>query len=197
MIEKRRVVTGQISLTLDGRVSGPEGPSDMAPIASHAVTDAAYQRGEHVLGSATTALMGRLNYEGFYGYWPAVAADEAADERDLAIARWLDEVEKVVFSTTMTDAPWVNSRIAEGGPVEEVQRLREQGSGDIVVVNSSSIIRQLLAAGELDRLFVDLVPEIAGDGARLFEDGLPSNSLTLAASIVADDGTLLLTYDVG
>ena len=190
-----RAVVAQISLSLDGRVSGPAGPSDMESIASHAGSDASHERSARVLANATTALMGRVNYEGFHGYWPPVADDETADERDRAIARWLDEVEKVVVSTTMADAPWANSRIAEDGPVEEVRRLRDTAGGDILVVNSSSIIRQLLAAGELDRLVIDLVPEIAGDGARLFDNGLPSSSWTLSESTVADDGAVLLTYN--
>src|SRR5262249_23632725 len=65
----RRVVA-QISMTLDGRVSGPGGAYDMELVAGHATTDAAHQRGADVLGAATTAFMGRGNYEGFYGYWP-------------------------------------------------------------------------------------------------------------------------------
>jgi hypothetical protein len=36
----RRVVA-QISMTLDGRVTGPEGPADMEVIARYAVSDAA------------------------------------------------------------------------------------------------------------------------------------------------------------
>jgi dihydrofolate reductase len=108
----------------------------------------------------------------------------------------LDEVEKVVFSTTMTDAPWANSRIADRSPAEEVKRLRDTEGGDIVVVNSgSSIMRQLMLANQLDRLVIDLVPEIAGDGARLFEDALPSSSWALSWSTVADDATVLLAYD--
>ncbi len=118
----RRVVA-QISMSLDGRVTGPDGPADMEIIAGYAGSDAAHARSAEALAAATTALLGRLNYEGFYGYWPPVAADEAADPRDRNIARWLDDVEKVVFSTTMTDAPWANSRIADRGPVEEVQQL--------------------------------------------------------------------------
>jgi dihydrofolate reductase len=192
--QSRRVVA-QISMTLDGRVSGPGGPGDMEVVAGHAGTAAAHDRAAEVWGAATTALMGRGSYDGFYGYWPPVAADENADPRDRAIGRWLDDVEKVVFSTTSTHAPWKNSRHAEGGPVEEAQRLRGTEGGDILVVNSSSLIRQLLAAGELDRLHIDLVPEVAGAGATLFEDGLPSTSWTLVKSVTADDGTVLLTYE--
>jgi dihydrofolate reductase len=190
-----RTVVAQISMTLDGRVSGPGGPGDMEIVAGHAGTDGAHDRAAEVLGAATTALMGRGNYEGFYGYWPPIATDESADPRDRALARWLDDVEKVVFSTTTTHAPWKNSRVAEGGPVEEVRRLRDTNGGDIVVVNSSSLIRQLIAAGELDRLHIDLVPEVAGAGATLFEDGLPSSSWSLVKSGTAEDGTILLTYE--
>jgi hypothetical protein len=41
---------------------------------------------------------GPENYEGFHGYWPPVAADPQASPRDRALASWLDDVEKVVFS---------------------------------------------------------------------------------------------------
>jgi dihydrofolate reductase len=190
----RRVVA-QISMSLDGRVTGPEGPSDMEIIAGYAGSDAAHARSAEALAAATTALLGRVNYEGFYGYWPPVAADETADPRDRNIARWLDDVEKVVFSTTMTDAAWANSRIADRGPVEEARQLRGTEGGDILVVNSVSIIRQLLAGEQLDRLLIDLVPEVAGGGATLFEDGLPRSSWSLTDAVTADDGALLLTYD--
>jgi len=190
----RRVVA-QISMTLDGRVSGPKGPSDMEIVARYAGSDAAHARSAEALAAATTALLGRVNYEGFYGYWPPVAVDETADPRDRNIARWLDHVEKVVFSTTMTDATWANSRIAKRGPVEEVRQLRGTDGGDILVVNSVSIIRQLLAGEQVDRLLIDLVPEVAGGGATLFEDGLPPSSWSLTDAVTAADGALLLTYD--
>ncbi len=53
---------------------------------------------EGVFRGASTALMGRTNYEGFYGYWPAVARDPESSPRGRDLAVWLDEVEKVVFS---------------------------------------------------------------------------------------------------
>ena len=95
----------------------------------------------------------------------------------------------------MTDPPWANSRIAEREPVEEVRQLRGTEGGDILVVNSVSIIRQLLAGEQLDRLLIDLVPEVAGGGATLFEDGSPPSWWSLTDAVAADDGALLLTYD--
>src|SRR5579875_2341005 len=105
MSEAGRKVIANITLSLDGRTSGPGGDYDMGWIAQHAVTAAARQ-GMVGLTAATTVMLGRKNYEGFFSYWPAVAQDPGSDSADRAFARWLDGVEKIVFSTTLTAATW-------------------------------------------------------------------------------------------
>ena len=45
-------------------------------------------------------MLGRKNYKGFAGYWPAVADDEDAHPADRAFSHWLNTVEKIVFSAT-------------------------------------------------------------------------------------------------
>ena len=189
-----RKVVGNISLSLDGRITGRGGEYDMSWIAPHAMTDNAREHMVEMIGTATTGLLGRKNYEGFGGYWPAVADAEEADPRDRAFAKWLNEVEKVVFSTTLQDAPWQNSRISRD-PVAEVETLREQDGGDIIVLSSSSIIRTLLGADQLDRLIIHLCPELVGGGARLFEDGLPQTSWRLTDQSTGESGATYLSYD--
>ncbi|MEU5869778.1 dihydrofolate reductase family protein [Nonomuraea sp. NPDC047529] len=193
-VQGRRVV-GNISLSLDGRVSGQGGEYDMSWIVPHAVSDGARDHMIRVTGAATTALLGRKNYEGFGSFWPAVAKDEDADPRDRAFAQWLDETEKIVFSSTLTDAPWQNSRLAEAGPAEVVERLRGQSGGDIIVLASGSVIKALLAADALDRLSITLCPEVAGGGARLLEDGLPASHWSLTDLSTTDSGAICLLYD--
>ncbi|MER6514940.1 dihydrofolate reductase family protein [Nonomuraea sp. NPDC001636] len=193
-IQGRRVV-GNISLSLDGRVSGPGGEYDMSWIVPHALSDGARDHMIRVTGAATTVLLGRRNYEGFGSFWPAVAKDEDADPRDRAFARWLDETEKIVFSSTLTDAPWQNSRLAGTGPAEEVERLRKQTGGDVIVLASGSVIKALLEADALDRLSITLCPEVAGGGARLFEDGLPATHWSLTDLTTTESGAICLLYD--
>jgi len=190
----RRVVAN-ISLSLDGRISGVGGDFDMSWIVPHAVTDAAREHMIRVTGPATTALLGRKNYQGFGGFWPGVAKDENADPRDRAFSEWLNGVEKVVFSTTLTDAPWENSRIADADPALVVRELREQPGGDIIVLASTSVIQALLAAGELDRLSITLCPEIVGGGRRLLDDGLPAASWSLTDLSTTESGAICLIYD--
>jgi dihydrofolate reductase len=192
--EGRRVV-GNISLSLDGRFNGPGGDDDMSWVVPHAVTDTSRDYAVRMTGSATTALLGRKNYEGFGGYWPVVAKDDHAEPRDRTLAQWLDSVEKIVFSKTLTDAPWANSRIAESDPATVVRRLRTQPGGDIIVLNSGSVINALLEAGELDRLVINLCPAVAGGGARFFADGLPASTWTLAEVSRSESGAIYLTYD--
>lgn len=190
----RRVVAN-ISLSLDGRVTGPGGEFDMGWVARHAVTDAARDLMVRQTNTGTTVLLGRKNYEGFGGYWPTVATDENADPRDRTLARWLDSVEKVVFSRTLESVDWANSRLADGEPADVVKQLRQQEGGDIIVQNSVSLIRQLLAADEVDRLTLVFCPEIIGGGTPLFEDGLPATSWSLTDLATADTGAMCLYYD--
>jgi dihydrofolate reductase len=190
-----RTVIGNITLSLDGRIHGPGGEYDMGWIVPHAVSDAARDHMVKVTSGATTALLGRKNYQGFGGFWPAVADDESADPRDRAFARWLNTVEKVVFSTTLAEAVWQNSRIAAAGPAEVVKELRQQDGGDIVVLASTSVIQALLRAGELDRLSITLAPELVGDGPRLFADGLPATGWRPVSVAQASSGALCLLYD--
>ncbi|WP_433197778.1 dihydrofolate reductase family protein [Nocardia sp. CA-107356] len=190
----RRVVAN-ISLSLDGRTNGSGGDYDMSWIVPHAVSDASRDQMVKLTSTATTALLGRKNYEGFGGYWPTVAADENAEPRDRAFATWLDAVDKIVFSHTLTEAPWPNSRIAEADPTATVKRLRAESGGDIVVLASGSVIKDLLVAGELDRLIITLCPELVGGGARLFEDGVPATSWSLTDLSTTDSGAVVLVYD--
>ncbi len=190
-----RTVVANISLSLDGRVNGLEGDYDMGWIVPHAITDASRQHMVRMTSTATTVLLGRKNYQGFGAYWPAVAMDENADPRDRTFAQWLDSVEKVVFSSTLTDAAWSNSRIVDRDPAAEVKQLRQQGEGNIIVLASVSVIRNLLHAGELDRLSITLCPELVGGGVRLFEDGLPASSWTLTDISRTESDALCLLYD--
>ena len=192
---KKRTVVGNLSLSLDGCVNGPGGDYDMGWIVPHAVTDGGRDHMISVTSPATTVLLGRKNFEGFGSYWPSVADNDSADPRDRAFSRWLNSVEKIVFSSTLKDAAWENSRIVDADPATVVQDLRQQSGGDIIVLASGSIIKRLLEADALDRLSITLCPEIAGGGARLFEVGLPPSSWTLRQNVTTESGALCLLYD--
>jgi dihydrofolate reductase len=81
-----------------------------------------------------------------------------------------------VFSSTLKDSAWENTHIVDTHPAMVIEDLRRQNGGDIIVLASNSIIKQLLEADVLDCLSITLCPEIAGGGERLFGNGLPRSS---------------------
>ena len=137
-----RTVIGHIPLSLDGRVSGPGGEHDMGWTVRHALTGEARAQLLKVTGPATTVLLDGRTYQGFGGFWPAVAGDEDADPRDRLFARWLNEAEKIVVSRTVTEPGWRNTRVTADDPAEIVRRLRKEEGGDIVVLASPGVIRR-------------------------------------------------------
>ncbi|WP_280384212.1 dihydrofolate reductase family protein [Nocardia wallacei] len=190
-----RMVTANIALTIDGRYNGPGGPADAQAIVRYATTDVARNHMNRIWQDATTAVLGRKNAEGFLGFWPTVAADDTADPRDRGYAKWLVDTEKVVFSTTLAEAPWGRARIVNAPAAEVITELRATGEGDILVNTSPTITRDLLAADLLDRLYLLITPEIAGDGERLFVEGLPGSAWTLTHQETGELGEIALVYD--
>jgi dihydrofolate reductase len=190
-----RLVRANLSLTLDGRYHGPGGPTDLSPIIPYAVTDVGRDHLARLHRGATTALLGRGSAQGFMSYWPPVAEDQSADQRDRGYAAWLRDTDKVVLSSTLTEAPWPRTRVVNAPPADVVSEIKSDGEGDILVNSSPSIIKALLGADLIDRLHLMINPEIAGAGERLFDDGLPATKWSLVRHDAGDLGELALIYD--
>jgi dihydrofolate reductase len=148
---------------------------------------------------ATTALLGRVNAEGFLGFWPTVIGAEGTDPRDEAFARWLVDTEKVVLSSTLDTVPdagpWQRTTVVDKPTAEVVTDLRAGDGGDIVVLSSVSVITALLEADEVDRLSLMIFPVVLGGGPRLFGDGLPAGKWALTSHTAGEHGELSLVYD--
>jgi dihydrofolate reductase len=187
-----RTVIASVTISLDGCSAGPD--DDMTGMTEHAGAPETMSWFTGVYRNVSTALMGRTNYEGFHGYWPPVARDPETSPRGRDLAIWLDEVEKVVFSRTLTEAEWSNARIAQREPAEEVAALKREAGRDIMVVNSASIIHALLQADLVDELRLMVVPLVWGGGLRIFPDGIPRTEWDLASSANLPGGTLGLQY---
>ncbi|WP_327699758.1 dihydrofolate reductase family protein [Streptomyces sp. NBC_00459] len=190
----RRVVTN-MALSLDGHYAAPDNPLDMRWVMPYAVTDVARDHLTSLWQSATTALLGRVNAEGFLGFWPTVIGMEGADPRDEAFAKWLVDTDKVVLSSTLDETPWERTTIVDKPTVEAVADLRATEGGDILVLSSASVIKALLAADKVDRLALTVFPVFLGGGPRLFDDGLPAGNWTLVSQTAGEHGTLALVYD--
>ena len=109
-----------------------------------------------------TVIMGRVGYEEWAGYWPKA-------EQDLDFAGFINNVPKHVASRTLQGPlDWQNSSLIEGELVPYVEKLKQQPGGEIAVMSSISLVRQLLFAGVMDELTLITHPVVAGSGRKLF-----------------------------
>jgi dihydrofolate reductase len=183
-----------VGMSLDGFTSGVNEQLDwLVPHATRPEGHAIFTR---LRERCDTVLLGRVNYEGFVGYWPKVKDDPKAAPHDVAISRWLDEVPKVVFSRTLHEVKWKNARLAKASAADEVAALKRASGKDIIIQNSTRLAQSLLAAGLLDELHLVVAPVALGAGRALFA-GLP-RPIDLAAGEQTrfDDGTFYVHYDV-
>src|SRR5438270_5427061 len=74
---------------------------------------------EHVRADVDTAMYGRATYLGMQGFWSKMLDSPSATPAERAHAEWVNNVDKVVFSTTLESADWANSRLISADVEEE------------------------------------------------------------------------------
>lgn len=141
-------------------------------------------------GAADTMLFGRTTYDSFAGAWPE---RESAGGEDAAFAKKLGDMRKIVASHRDLVFTWRNSEQLQGDLIETVTALKDQ-PGHIALSGSVSVVRQLLTAGLIDELQLFVHPIVVGEGARLFDGGLPTIPLQLVTSETFETGVLNLVY---
>jgi len=137
---------------------------------------------------ADALLVGRRTFEALRGYWPKQSDDATG------IADYLNQVQKYVVSSTMTDAEWQNSTILSGDPVEEVRALKEGPGRDIVVTGSITLCHALIEAALVDEYRLFVYPVVQGRGRRLFPDGFELPRLELLETKAFQGGIAYTRY---
>jgi dihydrofolate reductase len=183
------VVTEFVSL--DGVIEAPGGGEPY----KHAGWTFAIDRGEEgekfKLDEAFASdglLLGRTTYEGFAAAWPSMEG-EFADK--------FNGMPKYVVSSTLTDeqASWSNTTVLRGELAAEIERLREQGDGELVVHGSARLVQGLLEHGLVDELRLMVFPVVLGSGKRLFGEAEQKLPLRLTSSKIVGDGIAILVYE--
>lgn len=145
-----------------------------------------FEYARQMLRSVDTLLFGRATYEHMAEFWPCAPADEIANQ--------MNNLEKVVFTTTLPEASWRNSRTFGGDIAEEVYRLKRQPGKDMVVLGSAMLASFLLRAGLIDEYRVIVSPIILGGGRPLFRDMDERIPLELRNVQRLASGVVLLSY---
>jgi dihydrofolate reductase len=184
-----RTITASLFMTLDGVVGGEE---EMEVWHFPYFNDELGAAAVGAYNSADTIVLGRVTYDSFAGAWPD---RETAGGPEAEFAEQLGDMRKVVVSDQQLEFTWRNSEQLRGDLVEGITALKnEPGDAGIVLPGSISLVRQLLAAGLVDRLHLMVHPIAAQTGARLFEDDKPPIPLKLITSEPFETGVLNLVY---
>jgi dihydrofolate reductase len=129
--------------------------------------------------------MGRVTYEEMASHWPTSTSDYAAP---------MNEIPKVVFSTTLQRADWPETSIARGDLAEEVGRLKEQPGKDLIAYGGARLDQALTRAGLVDEFRLMVQPAALGAGLPLFKDLPAPLHLELVEATTYSTGVAIHVY---
>lgn len=175
-------------LSMDGFFAGPNGETH-----EWMVQDPELDKESHNMMQPDTVLMGRVTYQLFESYWPKVAEDPKAPKDVRKIGEELNDMKKIVFSKTLKEVNWKNTKLVGGNLAEEVTKLKQGSGPDIVIFGSGTIVRQLTEEGLIDEYLLAMTPTILGKGRSCFND-VEKLDLKLLKTKIFGSGNVLLHY---
>lgn len=176
-----RKVIAAINVTIDGFCDHSAGLSADEELHDHYA---------HILNNAGVILYGRTTFE-LMKFWQELLDHPSDDPSMNDFARSIDQVEKLVFSRSMSDTGWDSARLVHQPLEELVEKLRNEPGRDILV-GSRSLIVQLLKSNLLDELQLCIHPVIEGKGLPLFDEIHNQISFKLSKTKTLSSGATVL-----
>jgi dihydrofolate reductase len=140
-----------------------------------------------------TILLGRKMTEGFVGHWEKVTT--TPEDESYGFAMKMVETPKIVFSRTATTTPGKNTTIVNGDLKEEVNNLKQQDGGDMIVYGGTELVSNLIKEDLIDEYNLFINPAAIGTGGSIFAKVNGKHDLKLKRSIGFDCGIVLLQYE--
>jgi dihydrofolate reductase len=144
---------------------------------------------DEVMSKTEALLFGRRTWQVMAAAWPGRAGDPFADR--------MNEITKHVASRTLSqdELTWTNSHLLPPDDViGAVEKLKAQDGGDIQVMGSASLVRQLIENDLVDEYRLMIEPVILGGGKRLFPEDGAARHLELVETTTSSTGVHICTY---
>ncbi|GAA0232329.1 dihydrofolate reductase family protein [Cryptosporangium japonicum] len=135
-----------------------------------------------LLGQAGAHLMGRVTYGDMAAHWPGSDEPYAAP---------MNEIPKIVFSRTLTEATWPTTTVLSGDLTGEITRLKAEDGDDLLAHGGAGFVRALIGRGLVDEYRLVIHPVALGSGLALFT---APTELTLVSSEPFPGGAMAVTY---
>lgn len=151
------------NITVDGVVEVNEETGDWFSVSADDGNDDLNDAIRQMMIEEDGFLVGRRTFEQMRGYWPHQTEDTTG------VTDHLNEVEKFVVSSTLTDPEWAPTTVLGGDPVDEVARLKQRPESVVGVTGSIQLCHALIPAGLVDEYRLFVYPVVVGTGRRLFD----------------------------
>ena len=105
-----------INMTLDGFCDHTAGVAD----------DEILQHYSELLRNADTIIYGRITYQLMESYWPGVVENPTGNKAMDEFAVIMDNIPKIVFSRTLKNVDWKNTKLKKEVIKEEILELKHK-----------------------------------------------------------------------
>jgi dihydrofolate reductase len=197
-LDVRRIVAFN-RVSADGYFSAPDGNLNWV-VPEEEIDKQATQN----MSGQGTLMFGRRTYEMFASFWPhqldkpVGAEDPHSPGRRPpemhAMAVYINEAIKIVFSRTLKDVRWKNSRLLGKFDPREVERIKQEPGGDIMIFGSGTIVSQLAQNDLIDEYQFVTGPVLLGDGKSLISGISKTVPLKLVEAKPYKSGNVMLRY---
>ena len=182
-----RKLIAAINMTLDG-------------FCDHTAMIADEEIHEHyndLLRNADTLIYGRTTYQLMESYWPSVVKNPTGNKPMDEFAVLIDNISKIVYSHTLKNVDWKNTKLKKEVIKEEILELKQSSDGGSknILVGSPSLIVALTQLDLIDEYQLGVQPTILGTGLPLFKNIMDRVNLTLLKTKIFGCGAVALYYE--
>jgi dihydrofolate reductase len=180
-----RKIISLMHVSLDGFVAGPHGEMDWIYMDDEIFNDVT-----ELAGTIDVAIYGRVTYQMMESYWPTVLTNPSSAENELYHARWVENIHKIVFSTTLEKAEWNNTKLIRKDIEEEIKKLKQQPGKNMMIFGSPTLTHSFMQMDLIDEYRINVNPVILGDGIPLFKNIKDRVSLKLLKEKTFNEGVV-------
>ena len=104
---------------------------------------------------------------------------------------------KVVFTKTLDNNNWINTKLAKGELIEEVNKLKKESGKGIIVYGGAGFVSSLIKNNLIDEYHLFINPIAIGKGLKIFEGLTEKRNLRLKNCKAFDCGIVIINYEPG